>query len=329
MTGTGKARAGFSLMEILMAVGILGVGMTMVASVFPVAVDQSRRSRDLTMAALSARSVAAALRARRQEVVNALRDENPESAWGTFEDGDEAKIPKTARLDSDQTPTGSPEGLQPPLPRELRSYNPRGFLYDDSSDGGGITKSARQYSDKLEGIDGLWSAGSYVPVVFATPIRNDPNDNETNNAGHGPWRITIVIYKSRGRQPVYLSQDPSNWVWNERKAKGKNPGGPGSYIMDWRFKASVKQPNNRGEAYKVQRYVRQSKTQQDVVIPSVAFKKAPGSRPGRPRFTAFVAGRDQNEQDKGIDCHSLTDSIPSEWISLPGAIAAYHTILGD
>jgi len=43
VTGTGKARAGFSLMEILMAVGILGVGMTMVASVFPVAVDQSLR----------------------------------------------------------------------------------------------------------------------------------------------------------------------------------------------------------------------------------------------------------------------------------------------
>jgi len=325
VTGTGKARAGFSLMEILMAVGILGVGMTMVASVFPVAVDQSRRSRDLTMAALSARSVAAALRARRQEVVNALRDANTESAWGTFEDGADAKTPRTARLDSDQTPTGSQAGLLPPLPRELRSYNPRGFLYDDSADGGG-TKSARQYSANLEGIDGLWSAGSYVPVVFATPISNDPNDNETNKAGHGPWRITIMIYKSRGQQPDYLNQNPSSsWVWNQRKASAKNPGGAGSYVMDWRFSGGSQQMNNRGEAYKVQRHVPLT-TRQDAVVPAVAFKKAPGARPGFPFFNAFVAGGDQS---KGTDCYSLTNSIPSEWVSLPGAIAAYHTILGD
>ncbi|MCX5685637.1 MAG: prepilin-type N-terminal cleavage/methylation domain-containing protein, partial [Planctomycetota bacterium] len=35
---------GFSLTEILMAVGILGIGLTMVASIFPVAVDQTRRA---------------------------------------------------------------------------------------------------------------------------------------------------------------------------------------------------------------------------------------------------------------------------------------------
>lgn len=303
MTGTGKARAGFSLMEILMAVGILGVGMTMVASVFPVAVDQSRRSRDLTMAALSARSVAAALRARRQEVVNSFRG----SLLGTtFDASATPKSPRTARLSYTALPT------------ELRSYNPRSFLYDDSPDGGG---TARQYGDNLAD---LWGAGSYVPVVFATPISNDPNDNESNNAGHGPWRITIMIYKSRGQRPVYLQNPSFSWVWNQRKANVKNPGGAGSYIMDWRFTASVEQPNNRGEAYKVQRYVRW-KTQQDVVVPAVAFR-APGSRPGEPRFYAFVAG---GNQSTGTDCHSLTNSIPSEWVSLPGAIAAYHTILGD
>jgi len=298
VTGTGKARAGFSLMEILMAVGILGVGMTMVASVFPVAVDQSRRSRDLTMAALSARSVAAALRARRQEVVDSFR--TPGGPGETFAGSAEAKTPKTARL--------SPMAL----PTQLRSYNPRSFLYD-SADGGG---TARQYSADL------WSAGSYVPVVFATPISDDPD-----NAGHGPWRITIMIYKSRGQQPDYLKQEPSsNWVWNQRKANDENPGGAGSYIMDWRFKASVEQPNNRGEAYKVQRHVRwKTEEAQDVVVPAVAFKETSRSRPDKLSFTAFVAGRG----NRGIDCHSPTNSIPSEWVSLPGAIAAYHTILGD
>ena len=46
-----KRRDAFTLTEMLMAAGILGIGLTMVASIFPVAVDQSRRSRDLTMAA--------------------------------------------------------------------------------------------------------------------------------------------------------------------------------------------------------------------------------------------------------------------------------------
>jgi len=298
-------------MEILMAVGILGVGMTMVASVFPVAVDQSRRSRDLTMAALSARSVAAALRARRQEVVNSFRG----SLTGTtFDASATPKSPRTARLSHTALPT------------KLRSYNPRSFLYDSA--GGGGTKSARQYSNSETGMYGLWNAGSYVPVVFATPISNDPNDIETNNAGHGPWRITIMIYKSRGQRPGDLSQDPSNWVWNQRKANPnvKNPGDAGSYIMDWRFTGATDRPNNRGEAYKVQRLARQSATQQDIVIPAVAFKPAPGARPGKPRFNAFVAGGDQTQ---GTDCWDSTDSIPSEWVSLPGAIAAYHTILGD
>ena len=64
---------GFTLTEVLMAVGILGVGLTMVASIFPVAVDQSRRSQDQTSAALCARSVAAMLRVRHNSVLKTLR----------------------------------------------------------------------------------------------------------------------------------------------------------------------------------------------------------------------------------------------------------------
>jgi hypothetical protein len=57
----------------LMAAGILGIGLTMVASIFPVAVEQSRRSRDQTMAALCARSVMARARADRNAICNGLR----------------------------------------------------------------------------------------------------------------------------------------------------------------------------------------------------------------------------------------------------------------
>ncbi|HET6441519.1 MAG TPA: type II secretion system protein [Phycisphaerae bacterium] len=73
-----KRRAGFTLTEMLMAAGILGIGLTMVASIFPVAVDQSRRSRDLTMAALCARSVMAQTRAGQNAIYNGLRGRTEE-----------------------------------------------------------------------------------------------------------------------------------------------------------------------------------------------------------------------------------------------------------
>jgi len=289
------------LTEILMAVGVLGIGMTMVASVFPVAVDQSRLSTEMTMAALSARSVAAILRARRQEAVKWCRSNTMTTAGGG------AAIPKTAKFGTTV------------LPNEMRSYNPPSFLYDDSAkDAGGAggtttPKTPREYSSSATGMYGLWSMGSYVPVVFATPI-----SREANQAGHGPWRITILIFKSRGERPDYLSENSSAWVWNQ------NRGQVGTYIMDWRFDTTNPQgkPNNRGEAYKVQRHVAMSTT--DIVVPAVAFLDV---KPGSMQFRAFVAGGDQ---DKGTLCYgATTDSIPGEWVSLPGAVAAYHTILGD
>jgi len=295
VTGTGKARAGFSLTEILMAVGILGIGMSMVASVFPVAVDQSRLSTEMTMASLSARSVAAILRARRQDAVRYCRSNTMNTAGGG------AVTPMTARFGTTV------------LPYEISSYNPFGFLYDEDDQPQGGEDAPRQYSSTTTGMYGPWSMGSYVPVVFATPISRDPNQ-----PGHGPWRITILIFKSRGERPDYLNESPSNWVWIQ------NRGEVGTYIMDWRFDRGTGQarPNNRGEAYKVQRHIAMTTT--DIVVPSVAFAEDSSLQ-----FRAFVAGRDQNEKDNGVLCYNPTNSIPGEWVSLPGAVAAYHTILGD
>jgi len=301
VTGTGKARAGFSLTEILMAVGILGIGMTMVASVFPVAVDQSRLSTEMTMAALSARSVAAILRARRQEAVKWCRSNTMNTATGG------AATPKTERFGSTV------------LPNDIRSYNPHSFLYYDSvKDAGGTggtttSKTPREYSTSTTGMYSLWNMGSYVPVVFATPI-----SKSANQAGHGPWRITILIFKSRGDRPDYFDKSQSEWVWI------RNRGEVGTYIMDWRFDTTSPQgkPNNRGEAYKVQRHIAMSTT--DIVVPAVAFFDA---KPGSMQFRAFVAS---GSQSQGTLCYGAsTHSIPGEWVSLPGAVAAYHTILGD
>jgi len=67
-------RSGFTLTEIMMAVAILGLGMIMIATIFPVALDQSRRSEEMTKAALCARSTAAAIMARRSLACNYMRD---------------------------------------------------------------------------------------------------------------------------------------------------------------------------------------------------------------------------------------------------------------
>jgi len=126
-----KRRAGFTLTEILMAVGILGVGMTMVAAVFPVGIDQNRRSRDTTAAAMCARNLAAMMRARRFDVVNGIRNADQGSPL---------------RIDNKSY-----------LPSQFRIYDPYTFLYDD-----------RTY-DNLP-TDAWGVAGGYTATIFATPV---------------------------------------------------------------------------------------------------------------------------------------------------------------
>ncbi|MGB2974801.1 MAG: type II secretion system protein, partial [Phycisphaerae bacterium] len=122
---------GFTLTEVLMAVGILGVGLTMVASIFPVAVDQSRRSQDQTSAALCARSVAAMLRVRSTRVLTTLRD-------------------KKEVIREDVL-----------LPRDLLVYRPSWFLYRSDK-----PRLYEGVSTKALQLPELWSGGNYVARTF-------------------------------------------------------------------------------------------------------------------------------------------------------------------
>ena len=128
-----KRRAGFTLTEMLMAAGILGIGLTMVASIFPVAVDQSRRSRDQTMAALCARTVMARARADRNKIYDWLR----------------------GRTDSRIIDLNS---SAPSLfPGKHVVYKPSVFLYPNRS---------------YDGVN-AWDAGNYVARLFATRTSTD------------------------------------------------------------------------------------------------------------------------------------------------------------
>jgi prepilin-type N-terminal cleavage/methylation domain-containing protein len=292
-----SGQPGFSLTEILMAVGILGVGLTMVASVFPVAVDQHRRGRNSTMAALCARSVAATMRATRQQFVGETRDFFNKA---TRENNANYKD-KAAEYDGPTFVSGDTANKLPPgiavLTKELRVYNPQSFLYE----------SGRQYDTTNKPTTPstaapfwpFWNAGNYVPVIYVTPLANSltsgPNPDRTAAAAEnpkGPWRVTIVVFKSRGTEPGRTK----HWAMD---SLSKVVAG-GGYI--------VERTKNAGEAYLID-YVKDSTTNPTIFL--ALPKSATGT--ANPRTTVPTLS-------------SATDPI---WYVMPGAVAAFHTVIGD
>jgi len=292
-----SGRPGFSLTEILMAVGILGVGLTMVASVFPVAVDQHRRGRDSTMAALCARSAAATMRAARQQFVGETRDFfNKVTTDNNANYKDKAAEYDGPTFVSADTANKLPPGIAV-LTKELRVYNPQSFLYE----------SGRQYDVLSKPTGGynpppywpFWNAGNYVPVIYVTPLANNlvsgASPDRTTAAAEnpkGPWRVTIVVFKSRGTEPGRTK----HWAMD---SLSKAVAG-GGYIID--------RTKNAGEAYLID-YVKDPTTSPTIFL--ALPKSATGT--ANPRTTAPTLS-------------SATDPI---WYVMPGAVAAFHTVIGD
>ena len=306
-----RCRRGFTLTEILMAAAILGIGLTMVASVFPVAVDQNRRAHDTTMAALSARSMAALMRARRDRTMAWIRyDSNPSRT--------NPPLPSpTAYFTEDMNPeflytssgTGPPRCVSP----ALQAYNPESFLYD-ASPTGTAPKYARQYGPTaLRNPYSQWMLGSYVPVVFSTPM--GPN---------GPYRLTIVVYKSKGDIPPYMIYNktgpyvPPAWSATDTAGKFTYRGGPGEYVMDVRpayFTNFTGFPNFRGEAYMIDQVV-------------------PGTTPASDKIylasaPTTTAGTEYAQTAGGNVAITGSTLLIPQWSSLPGALMVFHTIIGD
>ena len=301
MSAAARPRCGFTLTEILMAVGILGVGLTMVASVFPVAVDQSRRSRESTMAAMCARSVVAMMKARRDKVI-------PWCRLNAKDKTDElSRVSETTTLHSGA------------IPGKFRVYNPNSFLYDDYYDDASKAQH-RSYSttDDVPTVDKFptWMAGNYVPVVFASPIATT-----LPLTGLGPWRITIVVYRAGGNYgkigstatnrnlPEHL--DPTNGSKDTPNPQylaawgNKNRGSPGDYVLDFRG-PTVDTTNPRGEAYLVDRVILGTdKTGAGDQISLAARVTATGINAEQPVAT-------------------LTN-----WVSMPKAVAVFHTVIGE
>lgn len=136
-----KRASGFTLTEILMAVGILGVGLTMVATIFPVAVNQNRRSVEMTQAALYARSVYAMMRARRKDVLEKIR---------TKEDANPTTL-DAFRLDASD------------IPSKFNVYHPYAFEYNDDWNRSDLPDSGLA-SDR-------WAGGGFTGPIFWNRIQ--------------------------------------------------------------------------------------------------------------------------------------------------------------
>ena len=299
-----SGRPGFSLTEILMAVGILGVGLTMVASVFPVAVDQHRRGRDSTMAALCARSVAATMRATRQQVVKECREYFNDAAKRS----DAYTRDRPAEYDNLLVPQFPGSGVASKWPltgtavltKELRVYNPQSFLYESGRRYDTASKSATPVAFFWP----FWNAGNYVPVIYVTPLVNNASPNRATAENlTGPWRVTIVVFRSRGTEPVRTK----HWAMDSQsKAVGA-----GAYILN--------RSKNAGEAHLID-YVRSPETTGTQI--ALAAPAAASTEVGAATGTPAIAS-------PPITLPVLTNANEKVWYVLPGAVAAFHTVIGD
>ncbi len=183
---TRNTRGGFTLTEVMMAVGILGIGMAMVASVFPVAINQSRRGDELTHAALFARSLAATLRANRMKPLD----------YGN---------------NYIRNATGS---LSTRFPHKLNTYNPnifvknRRYAYTGSAWGtGNYTANIcmTRFPDRNGHGDGRYLVALAIHKSRGSEVRLDlwkdlPNpQNPVSPAGPGEY----VLYQAEGRGEAY------------------------------------------------------------------------------------------------------------------------------
>ncbi len=153
---------GFTLTEVLMAVGILGIGMTMVATIFPVAVNQSREADISTQAALQARSIGAYMRMQKDDLAEeAHRRVAAVFTWPTNN-------------------LASWSGWK----GEFGMYAPNEFLYQRN----------RSYS----GGANPWGSGHLAPQLVVGAV----DAGGTSTRIKGPWRVAIVLYRARGDEPT-------------------------------------------------------------------------------------------------------------------------------
>ena len=285
-------RDGFTLTEILMAVGVLTIGLTMVATVFPVAIDQNRRSYDLTQASLCARNVAATMRLKRSEVLKMIR--------GTT---DNTKVVQVANV---------PLNNVTALPEKLIDYDPKWFLYNIQTDTTKGTSWDRTYENVVSHTATVpdWNAGQFRPRVYIARVPVVATGTTAPLwAARGPYRVSIVVFRSRGRDPgTSMAAGTADSVV------------AGDYVVDMTMLLTQATPTptaatvtSRGEAYLVDhvdgtRYVvATAGLTQTTTAPGTTYGKTDFQTGTGPATTAGQFGAEGQH----------------------GAVIAFHTFFGD
>jgi hypothetical protein len=231
------------------------------------------------------------------------------------------------------TPNPGDSGILPPRHDVTRTY----VNFQKGTSGTGNISTA------LDSTGVVWMAGGYVPVVFATPLDAAiPSSTATPFVG-GPWLLTIVIYKSQGMPPPSVdymaceqrtldgtSTKPDRYLksWVCKDGPGyPYRGTAGMYVMNWpgdpttpvqggatpsRTPFAVDLAQYHGEAYLIESSV--TPTPSDPTKDTMTFAAAGGV--GMP--AAYYQYPNAQVLPLIVNC-----------ITLPGAIAVYHTVVGD
>lgn len=173
-------RAGFSLVELMLAMGILAIGMTMVATAFPTAILQTQRSAAETTGGLIAENAEAIIRARLNH--EDLDQYLPDDRFGELVPLSVTDIPVSA--------PASTRGAVVPL--KDRRYDPD----DDES---------TEYGWLLLGCRAALNANDYLFVVI--PYRRFPGVDYSDSGGEPPLRGIHVRIDGPARAIEFRSDD--------------------------------------------------------------------------------------------------------------------------
>lgn len=197
-----RSASGMTLMEVLAAVLILGLGLIMVYGAFPVAAIQSRQTMEVTEASVLGRS---ALDLSRQERL--VRDLVPEPTDDPELDTVEELKFKTIKGSSvnevEYSKAWSSREVIPvnTVQEELRVWNANRWAYMED----GIRADTQQNASKRQTLvadDTMWPPQNtdYIWQPFVTRLNSDPKEPPL-------FRLTVVVSRLEPQSPDFYDKD--------------------------------------------------------------------------------------------------------------------------
>lgn len=225
--GRRRARRGFTLMEILIAIFILTVGLVMVATVFPVAANWTRQDAERTVAGLIARNAAALIKSTYTvQDMTVVEPINGKTTPVTFTQHIEMLPNLSYKLPWAQRAYAF--GANPPYP----AGNPAAAtfywtaLVSPAADGAAFGKfNLYILVFKVNDHSQLFTFTS-----AADPVVQDPSGGPGGRGATDPYFIPEVLVSSTGISDANFPMDSEGIGMNSGTVFRKIPGGSGSNV---------------------------------------------------------------------------------------------------